>query len=300
MPKLQPLVKILIAFLLFTAPMQLLSARFDAEAALREDVEMLCSEAFAGRSFHAGGTVLPSLMIARRFAEAGLAPLPSGRYQCFRDEQGCCGRNVVGVLKGRSEETVVIGAYYDGLGRLEGRLYPGADANASGVAMLLMLAQRLAALPALPKTLVFVAFDAHHAGSRGASAFLASLPKKPLLMLNLDTVGSSLAPVKRTVPDYLIALGGERWKAALEAVAAPLGITLYYDYYGSKAFTDMFYRASGDQKPFLDAGVPAVMFTSGITFHTNRTNDTPATLNYPLMRRRADLIAAWLRKLNWK
>ena len=300
MPKLQPLVKILVAGLLFFAAGQPLPARSDAEGQLREDVEMLCSESFSGRSFHSGGTVLPSIMIARRFAEAGLAPLPTGRYQCFRDERGDCGRNVVGVLKGRSREMIVIGAYYDGLGRLEGRLYPGADANASGVAMMLQLAERLAAGPTLPKTLVFVAFDAHHAGCKGASAFLASLPQKPLLMLSLDTVGSSLAPVKRTVPDYLIALGGERWKSSLDAAAAPLGITMYYDYYGSRTFTDMFYRNSGDQKPFLDAGIPSVMFTSGITFHTNRTADTPATLNYPLLRRRTQVVAAWLRKLSWK
>lgn len=300
MPKLQPLLKILVAFLLLSAPVRPLAARGDAEGQLREDVEMLCSESFAGRSFSAGGTVLPSMMIARRFDEAGLAPLPVGRYQCFRDERGCCGRNVVGVLKGVSAETVVIGAYYDALGMLEGRMYAGADANASGVAMLLLLAERLARGAKPAKTLLFVAFDAHHAGSAGAAFCLESLPQKPVLMLNLDTVGSRLAPVKRAVPDYLIALGGAPWKSGLEAAAAPLGITLYYDYYGSRAFTDMFYRASGDQKPFLEAGVPCVMFTSGITFHTNRTTDTPATLDYALLRRRTELIAHWLRKWTGK
>ena len=274
--------------------MRPISARTDAEKALREDVEMLCSQAFGGRSFSDGGTVLPSIMIARRFAEAGLSALPEGRYQCFRDERGRCGRNVAGVLTGRSAETVVIGAYYDGLGTLDGRLYPGADANASGVAMLLMLAKRLASGPRPAKTSIFVAFDAHHAGCAGASAFLAGLSRKPVLMLNLDTVGSALAPVKRTVPEFMIALGGERWKSAMDAAAARQGITLYYDYYGSRAFTDLFYRASGDHKPFLEAGVPCVMFTSGITFNTNRIADAPSTLDYPLMRRRAEVIAGWL------
>lgn len=292
-----PILKNLVAILLLSLPVPPLFARADAEASLREDVEMLCSEAFGGRSFRNGGTVLPSMMLARRFAEAGLSAPLAGRFQCFRDEQGRCGRNVVGVLKGRSAEEIVIGAYYDGLGTLDGRLYPCADANASGVAMLLLLAQQLASGPRPPKTLVFVAFDAHHAGCAGASAFLALWPRKPVLMLNLDTVGSALAPVKRAVPDYLIALGGERWKASLEAAAASRGLTLYYDYYGSRAFTEMFYRASGDQKPFLEAGVPCVMFTSGITFHTNRVTDAPSTLDYPLLRRRTALLAAWLK--NW-
>ena len=37
------------------------------------------------------------------------------------------------------------------------------------------------------------------------------------------------------------------------------------------------------------------MFTSGITQHTNQVTDLPATLDYDLLSRRIDLIAAWLR-----
>ena len=299
MPELQQTLKFLFAFLLLAAPVRTLSARVD-ESSLREDVEMLCSESFAGRSFSSGNTVLASMMIARRFAEAGVPAPDGGRFQCFRDDRGICGRNVVGVLKGRSAKTVVIGAYYDGLGMLGGRLYPGADSNASGVAMLLAIAEELASGPALQETLVFVAFDGHYSACAGASAFASSMQLHPALMLNLDTVGSSLAPVKRAVPDYLIALGGERWSRGLEAAAARAGITLYYDYYGSRAFTDMFYRASGDHKPFMDEGVPCVMFTSGITNNTNRVGDQPSSLDYPLMRRRSSLLCAWLQKLDLK
>ena len=173
----QPFVKNLLVLLLLYVAAQPLSARTDPEAQMREDVEMLCSEAFGGRSFNSGGTVLPSMMLARRFAEAGLSPLPSGRYQCFRDARGRCGRNVAGCLKGKGPGTVVIAAYYDGLGRLEGRLYPCADANASGVAMLLCLARRISDGPRPENTLIFVALDAHHSGNAGAAAFLESLPQ---------------------------------------------------------------------------------------------------------------------------
>ena len=72
-------------------------------------------------------------------------------------------------------------------------------------------------------------------------------------------------------------------------------LDLGYDYYGSKNFTDLFYRRVSDQRWFLEAGIPAVMFTSGITQHTNQVTDTPATLDYELLRRRIDLISAWLR-----
>ncbi len=54
------------------------------------------------------------------------------------------GIHVLGAIPGKSkvEQVVVIGAHYDGLGRdLEGRLYPGAVDNASGVAALLEIAR---------------------------------------------------------------------------------------------------------------------------------------------------------------
>ena len=56
-----------------------------------------------------------------------------------------------------------------------------------------------------------------------------------------------------------------------------------------------FYQRAGDQRSYLEAGIPAVMFTSGITEHTNKISDTPETLDYGLLARRIDLIAAWLR-----
>jgi hypothetical protein len=108
-------------------------------------------------------------------------------------------------------------------------------------------------------------------------------------------LGSSLAPVSKARPDYLIALGGGSWRFSLESAARGPRIDLTYDYYGSEAFTDIFYRRVSDQRCFLEAGIPAVMFTSGITQHTNQVTDLPATLDYDLFSRRIDLIATWLR-----
>ena len=41
-----------------------------------------------------------------------------------------------------------------------------------------------------------------------------------------------------------------------------------------------------DQKPFLDHGIPSVMFTSGITLRNNKANDTADSLDYGILRRR--------------
>ena len=48
----------------------------------------------------------------------------------------------------------------------------------------------------------------------------------------------------------------------------------------------MFYRSISDQKPFLEHGIPSVMFTSGITLRNNKADDVVDSLDYGVLRRR--------------
>ena len=264
----------------------------DRTAELRAEVEFLCDSLCAGRGFGTAGAQGATLYLLRQLRNAGLRTT----VQSFA-AGGRVGHNVVAVTPGWFRRYIVVGAYFDGLGVLDGRIYPGADANASGVAALLALARELPEGCCGEVGLVFVGFDGHAADLSGASAFLKRYRSgyPPVLMVNLDLLGSSLAPVSAARPDYLIALGGGPYRMALESAARGPRLDLTYDYYGSEAFTDIFYRRVSDQRCFLEAGIPAVMFTSGITQHTNQVTDTPATLNYDLLSRRIDLIATWLR-----
>lgn len=114
-------------------------------------------------------------------------------------------KNVIAVLEGDgplADETVVIGAHYDhvGLGTMGGSLAPGvkavhngADDNASGTAVLLEVARRLAAREEkLPRRVVFIAFTAEEVGLVG-SAYYVKKPVFPLektvAMFNMDMVG---------------------------------------------------------------------------------------------------------------
>jgi hypothetical protein len=73
-------------------------------------------------------------------------------------------RNVIGFLPGRDveldEEAIIVMAHYDGLGRTpDGTLYPGANDNASGVAMMLEIARMWQEQEFRPKrTIIFVAW----------------------------------------------------------------------------------------------------------------------------------------------
>lgn len=264
----------------------------DREDVLRAEVEFLCDSLCAGRGMGTAGAQSVVFYLLRQLRDAGLRTT----VQSF-SAAGRTGRNVVAATPGWYRRYIVVGARADGLGTLGGRIYPGADANASGVAALLALARELGACCGGDTGLVFVAFDGHEADLAGSRAFLDRYGSEypPVLMVSLDQLGSALAPVRKDHPDYLIALGGADWRSGLEAANRGPRLDLTYDYYGSRAFTDLFYRRVGDQRWFLEAGIPSVMFTSGITEHTNKISDTPATLDFALLERRVGLIAAWLR-----
>jgi len=139
-------------------------------------------------------------------------------------------KNVIGVLPGRgplADETIVIGAHYDHLGRGgEGSLIPGstevhngADDNASGTVALIELARRLASrAEPLPRRIVFIAFTGEERGLLGSSHYVKQ-PVFPLentvAMFNMDMVG-------RLTDDKLTVFGSgtaKRWDDLLDREA---------------------------------------------------------------------------------
>lgn len=102
-------------------------------------------------------------------------------------------RNVLGWVQGKSNKWVVVGAHYDHLGRMGSEaLFPGANDNASGVAMLLSLAEWFSKNK--PKyNMLFVAFAGEEAGLMGSEWFVVDRQidlSKIKLMLNLDILGT--------------------------------------------------------------------------------------------------------------
>ncbi|GAB3304135.1 hypothetical protein GCM10027348_32700 [Hymenobacter tenuis] len=106
-------------------------------------------------------------------------------------------QNLVGYLPGRiqPDSFLVVSAHYDHLGR-QGRraLFPGANDNASGIAMLLELAAHYARPENRPAySVAFIAFGAEEAGLLGSKYFVEH-PLVPLsqirFLLNLDLLGT--------------------------------------------------------------------------------------------------------------
>jgi len=288
---------------------------------LGRSVEFLSDTICAGRATQTQGAVEASFWLARNFERLGLLAPGSRRgspayVRSFR-ASGKAGHNVIGICPApASDRYAIVAAHYDNLGILSERMYPGADSNASGVAAMLGLARLCRSLAVLGlgvrQNVLFVALDAKQLSMAGSAALYDMLSDGSLVdprtgksirrdqvsvMVNLDIIGSTLEPVNKGREEYLIMLSNdESLKRALSEAnySSRLGLDLSFDYYRSKDFTDLFLNRIGDQKVFVEGGIPSVLFTSGITMNTNKVEDTPATLDLAVLRKRVLLVFEWM------
>ena len=292
-----------------------------SEESLRTAVEFLSSDFCTGRATGTPGGAMASFYIAREFALAGLKPFGGSYFRGFR-QRGVTGRNVLGVFSpgGASCRYIVVGAHYDHLGTLGEVMYPGADANASGVAALTSLARMTGYMRNLGKTfgkgVIFIAFDGKERNMAGSASVVSMLKNGSLtdpesgqrvtldkidMMVNIDQIGSTLAPLRPGRTDYLIMLsdGTSGRNSLIQGLNHEEGVhlDLGFDYYGSRDFTNLFYRRISDQKNFIDSGIPSVMFTSGITMRTNKKDDVADSLDYAVLRRRVILMYHYIFRL---
>jgi len=288
---------------------------------MMSDINFLSSDVCNGRAPTQTGATEASMWACRRYRELGLMPF-DGHYGWSFEADGHVCHNVVGMIPtDRSYESnryIIIGAHLDNLGKLDGKIYPGADSNASGVAAMLSLADMFRYIRSgggeLRQNIIFVAFDAKQLSLAGSNAFWKciedgllhdpfngeTISKKNIsLMVNIDIIGGVDAPVHPERRDYMLMLGGDSDDNALLRVTnyrQESSLDLGFDYYGSKGFTEMFLNRVSDQKVFREHGVKAVMFTSGISMNTNRTTDTADKIDISILKKRVCLIYRWLDK----
>ena len=285
---------------------------------IRANVEYLCSPELGGRATGTTGGRAAATWLEGNFRVLGLQPLGGAWLHGFNTSEGLA-RNVVGLIPGSATPAlyVILMAHYDNLGYLNGTFYPGADSNASGVAALLEIAGMVTRMNTCHKIyrngIILVALDAKEKNQGGATELwrlissgklldpVSGQPVQPSqisLVVNLDQLGSTLAPLTEGNPRYLMMLSNEGDNRRNSLAGANkdkgLGLEIGYDYYGSKDFTRLFFRRISDQRIFLEHGIPAVMFTSGITFLNNKPEDTPESLNYDVLTERIRLIFRFL------
>ena len=247
-------------------PVPPLAAGIDAER-LFADLERIASPELEGRLTGSAGSRQTQAIILERFKTLGLQPIAGGYTQQFSftstrragPQEFPNAVNVLGLLPGtrEPESIVLVGAHYDHVGVRAGRVYPGADDNASGVAGLLALAAWFARHPPA-KSLLFVAFDGEEHGLRGARHFVA---EPPVEMERIDAV-VNLDMIARGDNGTLYASGTHHYpflKPIVLAAAEGRALKVAFGHDNPDEPDDWTHRS--DQAPFHARGIPFVFFS---------------------------------------
>ena len=228
-------------------------------------------------------------------------------------------RNVVALVEGADaqlkNEWVIVSAHYDHNGADATQIFNGADDNGSGTVALIEIAEAyaLAAKAGMRprRSVLFAAWNSEERGLLGAWAYTEQ-PLAPLstiaAVLNMDMIGRN-----EEVP----AGGGNRFNglevqtaesnanalnmmgfsrvpdiaAAIETANAGIGLELKKRYDNNSS--NLLRRS--DQWPFLQRGVPAMGFMTGLHPDYHTQYDRPEKINYAKMEKIARLIhqASW-------
>ncbi len=251
-------------------------------------------------------------------SEGGSSPIPipgvSVSVTTSVERHAIPDRNVVAALEGSDpllkDEWILINAHPDLNGAVGDTIYHGADDNGSGVVALLAIAEAYATAAEegdLPRrSILFAAFNSEERGPlMGAWGYTES-PVVPLAntaaMINIDMIGRN-----EEVPED----GGNRFRGlpvqssesnentvtllgwsrstltqSVEHANSRFGLTLKKNYDNNAS---QLLRRS-DSWPFLQNGVPAIWFHTGLHPDYHLTSDIAARINYPKMERIARLV----------
>lgn len=251
---------------------------------LKAHVEILASPEYGGRRGEGGRKAAEYLI--RDWEKLDLAPLFDGSYsQEIPDPKTgrAIGRNVAAKLNGRDpalrDRWIIVSAHYDHLGTRDGVLYPGADDNASGVAMLLEVARCFAVDSERPRrSVMFIGFDLEETGLYGSRYFAEHSPV-PLnqvdLFITADMIGRSLGG--GTSP-LVFAIGTEHAPGLRPWIdRAASGRPIRVGLMGA----DVTVIDRSDYGPFRSRQVPFLFFSTGENPRYHTPDDTPETLDYP-------------------
>jgi hypothetical protein len=196
--------------------------------------------------------------------------------------------NVLGLLEGSDpvlkSEYIVVGAHLDHFGIQDGRIYPGADDDASGSTAVIEVARAMAANPKRPRrSIVFVTFFGEEQETLGSRYFVAHPPvplDKVVAMLQMDNVGrASDGPQQQEKPtidrasenmDTVRLVGSRRASTELDDVIRKLNA-----FVGLHLLNDAEYAfPRSDQTNFARKGIPVCWWFTGYNLDYHEPTDT--------------------------
>ena len=279
----------------------------------KQHVEFFCSDSLYGRAAGSKGELAAAHYIYDKLTEYGIQPITDrdgddffitknllpGYEQTLADT--IHSRNVIAIIEGTDpllkNEYIVIGAHYDNVGfntmNVNGQqkidIFPGADANASGAAMLLELAREIDCSRIMFRRSVIIAFFGAGDQGQAGSWYFLNRSFKELdsmdYMINLDMVGRGEdCRVFTGVVNKEINAIVEELKQR-EASIEPKYIS--HDF-------------SSDHRNFHASGIPITLITTGMHPECFTSRDIPSRLDYRQMEDVAEFTYALAQRVSNK
>jgi len=275
----------------------------DLQGNLRRHINHLCSPALKGRKAGSAGEQAAAAYLHGQLEQIGLEMLTGSEGDTFTIVNSDGGKiascNIIGILVGEDpvlkEEYIVVGAHIDHLGTYtvtvdgvpEERIYPGACADASGVAALIEAARILKDNPqARRRSIIFAGFGAMEEEFAGSRYFACSggfsQAGNIKLFINLDMLGrSGTSNQFEAYPAMSMDLLSSLMKDVLDNESVPIVPGLH----NGLVFPS-------DHLAFKQASIPAVTLSNGIFKEYRTVKDTPGLLQYDILAAETVYIAA--------
>jgi len=193
-------------------------------------------------------------------------------------------QNVIVTKKGKTDETVIIGAHYDKVSN-----GCGAIDNWTGIVIIGNLYRTLRASDT-EKTYLFVAFDKEEIGLVGSAAMAKSIPKEKRAsycsMVNLDSFGF-------TYPQVLANASDSKMTAAAKDLAAEIKMP-----FSSASLAGV---ADADSSSFVAKGIPAITFhglSNKWQQYLHSSNDKLENINVSSVRVGYNFLLLYVKKID--
>ncbi|MCX6310159.1 MAG: M28 family peptidase [Bacteroidetes bacterium] len=302
-----------IILLLFFVPILLCAQKKTSAPSCNEEyyryvIGTLANDSMEGRLPGTKAELQSANFIEKEFQAAGCKPLQKGKFAFPFDYISPdsvtpvhSSGNVIAKIETKSDYCIIISAHYDhiGFGKFHSNdpfthaIHNGADDNASGVALMLGLAGWCNEhTKELHYDIVFIAFSGEEDGLFGSKYFLSQNlvdTSKIICDLNFDMVGH--LDLQRP----LLEVEGVRKISAWDSIL-PNDSSAHFNVERDNVMI----KGGADHCTFLDAHIPAVLFSTGLTAYYHRPEDDLETINFSGMLAISDYMKVILCALNKK
>ena len=288
------------------------------EERTRNIVEFLASDLLEGREAGTRGGILAAEYIASMFREWGIAPFADSYFQPFvavrnsnnwvteadldfsgiveAGNESRCMRNVIGVIPGKEDGFVIVGAHYDHLGvdaSLEGdTCFNGADDNASGVAAVMQIARAIGMSGRQPRrTIILALWDGEEKGLLGSRYFVKKCPflSEVSAYMNFDMVGRGPLENPQHL-SYMYSAGNPLFGEWLRTDIQERGFCFVPSYRASDSLV-----GGSDNTPFAQKDIPIIWYHTEGHPDYHRPTDSADKVDYPKLTdiARAACLCVW-------